>query len=66
MLVRSWRFVTLLLVTLLLGLAFAHVLERPAKMQYDAALYVTLQKTLYVARRTPNRRKPASGRARRL
>ncbi|MGH9425392.1 MAG: DUF1772 domain-containing protein [Terriglobia bacterium] len=48
MFVRSWRFVTLLLVALLTGLAFAHVLERPAKMLYDAAFYVTLQKTLYV------------------
>lgn len=54
MLIRSWRFVTILLVALLLGLAFAHVLERPAKMQYDAALYVTLQKTLYVAWGPPN------------
>jgi hypothetical protein len=54
MLVKSWRFVTLLLVALLTGLAFAHVLERPAKMLYDAALYVTLQKTLYVAWGPPN------------
>jgi hypothetical protein len=41
---RSWRFVTLLLAALLTGLAFAHVLERPAKMLYDAALYVTCKK----------------------
>jgi hypothetical protein len=54
MLVKSWRFVTLLLVALLTGLAFAHVLERPAKMLYDAALYITLQKTLYVAWGPPN------------
>ena len=54
MLVKSWRFITLLLVALLTGLAFAHVLERPAKMLYDAALYVTLQKTLYVAWGPPN------------
>ena len=54
MLIRSWRFVTILLVALLLGLSFAHVLELPAKMQYDAALYVTLQKTLYVAWGPPN------------
>src|SRR6266700_47928 len=54
MLIRSWRFVTILLVSLLLGLAFAHVLERPAKMRYDAALYITLQKTLYVAWGPPN------------
>lgn len=54
MLIKTWRFVTILLVALLLGLAFAHVLERPAKMQYDAALYITLQKTLYVAWGPPN------------
>ena len=54
MLIRSWRFMTLLLVALLTGLAFAHVLERPAKMLYDAALYITLQKTLYVAWGPPN------------
>ena len=45
MLIQIWRFVTILLVALLMGLAFAHVLERPAKMQYDAQLYITLQKT---------------------
>ena len=28
------RFATILLVALLAGLAFAHVLERPAKMQW--------------------------------
>lgn len=54
MLIKSWRFITLLLVALLTGLAFAHVLERPAKMLYDAALYVTVQKTLYVAWGPPN------------
>ena len=42
MLIKTWRFVTVLLVALLLGLAFAHVLERPAKMPYDADLYVAL------------------------
>jgi hypothetical protein len=43
-----FRVVTTLLVALLSGLAFAHVLELPAKMQYDAALYITLQKSLYI------------------
>ncbi len=42
------RFAAILLVALVSGLAFAHVLEQPAKMQYDAALYITLQKSLYV------------------
>ncbi len=30
-----------------MGLAFAHVLEQSAKMQYDAVFYLTLQKSLY-------------------
>ena len=45
---RLLRFATILLVALLSGLAFAHVLELSAKMQYDAVLYITLQKSLYV------------------
>jgi hypothetical protein len=45
---QIWGFITLLLVALLLGLSFAHVLERPAKMTYDGPLYVTLQRSLYV------------------
>jgi len=48
MMLNLLRFTAVLLVALLLGLAFAHVLEQPAKMQYDAALYITLQKSLYV------------------
>ena len=51
---RIWRFVAALLVALLLGTSFAHVLELPAKMRYDGALYVTLQKTLYVEWGPPN------------
>ena len=43
-----FRIATTLLVALVMGLAFAHVLERPAKMQYDAAAYIALQKSLYV------------------
>jgi hypothetical protein len=45
---KLFRLATTLLVALLVGLAFAHVLELPAKMQYDATLYITLQKSLYV------------------
>ncbi len=48
MLLRTCRFVSLVLTALLLGTSFAHVLERPAKLQYPASLYVTLQQTLYV------------------
>lgn len=36
------------MVALLTGLAFAHVLELPAKMQYDADVYIFLQQSLYV------------------
>ena len=45
---NGWRFVTIILVALVTGLAFAHLLERPAKMQYSAERYVSLQRTLYV------------------
>jgi hypothetical protein len=50
-----WRFITIMLVALTTGLAFAHVLELPARMLYDANLYVTVQKTLYaITWRPPN------------
>ncbi|MEP7063838.1 MAG: DUF1772 domain-containing protein [Betaproteobacteria bacterium] len=49
-----WRYITILLVALLQGLAFAHVLEMPAKMQYEGALYLELQRTLYVQWGAPN------------
>ncbi len=48
------RFTTILLVALLTGLAFAHVLEQPAKVQYDPALYIGLQQSLYVQWGPPN------------
>lgn len=54
MLIKTWRFATILLVALILGLAFAHVLERPAKMLYDATFYFAVQKTLYVEWGPPN------------
>ncbi len=47
MLLKTWRFITLMLVALFMGLEFCHVLELPAKMQYDGARYVTIQNTLY-------------------
>jgi hypothetical protein len=49
-----WRFITLIAVALLMGTTFAHVLEMPAKMKYDGALYVTLQDSLYVEWGPPN------------
>ncbi|HEX5125931.1 MAG TPA: hypothetical protein VFW00_04250 [Rhodocyclaceae bacterium] len=54
MFVKVWRFMTLLLVALLTGLAFAHVLERPVKLHYDAATYIYLQQTLYKEWGPPN------------
>jgi len=54
MLLISLRFLALMLAALAAGTSFAHVLERPAKMRYDAALYGTLQKTLYVHWGPPN------------
>jgi hypothetical protein len=46
-LLRTWRFITLILVALFMGLEFAHTLELPAKLQYNGAFYVTIQNTLY-------------------
>lgn len=50
----AWRLLTIVLVALLQGLAFAHLLELPAKMQYDGALYMELQRTLYTQWGPPN------------
>src|SRR5215207_2427590 len=36
---RTWHVVALVLVALVLGTSFAHVLQWPAKLQYDGALY---------------------------
>jgi hypothetical protein len=46
---KNWRFITLLLSALVTGMAFCHALELPAKMQYSAELYLTMQNSLYVA-----------------
>ena len=54
MLIKAWRFMTLLLTALLMGMTFCHVLELPAKMQYDAAFYLTIHRSLYVAFGMPN------------
>lgn len=50
----TFRFVTLILIALSMGMAFCHTLELPAKLQYDGALYVTIQNSLYVAFGSPN------------
>ena len=55
MLIKSWRFVAILLVALLLGLVVrARARAACQDARYDAGLYVTLQKTLYVAWGPPN------------
>jgi hypothetical protein len=47
MFLRTWRFITLILTALNMGLAFCHLMEMPAKMRYDAALYATINNSLY-------------------
>jgi hypothetical protein len=47
MVVKIWRFLTLVLTALALTMTSAHVLELPAKMRYDPALYTTVNGTLY-------------------
>ncbi|RCJ41239.1 DUF1772 domain-containing protein [Nostoc minutum NIES-26] len=47
MFLRMWRFTTIILTALLMGMTFCHVLELSAKMNYDGSLYVTVQNSLY-------------------
>jgi hypothetical protein len=49
MLLKTWRFVTIMLTALSMGMAFCHLLELPAKMAYTGALWLTLLQTLYGA-----------------
>jgi hypothetical protein len=44
---RLLRMITLICTALVTGLAFAHVLELPQKMSYDAAEYARVQHSLY-------------------
>ena len=44
---RLWRTWTVLMLALAMGLAWAHLLEMPPKMQLDAQLYTHLDRTLY-------------------
>jgi hypothetical protein len=37
-----WRFITLMLTALSMGLAFCHLLERPARLGWDGALWTTV------------------------
>jgi hypothetical protein len=47
MLLRVWRFLTLVLSALALTMTSAHVLELPQKMGYGAELYAAVNTTLY-------------------
>lgn len=47
MFLKTWRFVTIMLVAVALSAALAHLMELPGKMSYDAHLYVLLHRTLY-------------------
>lgn len=47
MLLKTWRFVTLMLAALALTMTSAHVLELPQKMAYDAELYAAVNTSLY-------------------
>lgn len=47
MFLRIWRLITIILAALTMGTAFAHALELPAKMNYDASLYTTINQSLY-------------------
>ncbi|MBX6320816.1 MAG: hypothetical protein IRY94_03220 [Rhodospirillaceae bacterium] len=46
---KALRLLSLLLVALTLGLAFAHVMEFPGKLRFDGPLWLTVQQNLYVA-----------------
>ena len=47
MFLRTWRFVTILLTALLMGMTLAHTLEMPMKMKVDGTLWMTFQHSLY-------------------
>jgi hypothetical protein len=47
MLLRTWRFITITLAALLMGMSFAHTLEMPMKMKVDGPLWLTFQHNLY-------------------
>lgn len=44
---RTLRFVTLMLTALTVGMAFAHLLQMPAKLAYGGPQWLLLQHTLY-------------------
>lgn len=43
MLLRTWRFLTIILVSLSMAMAFCHLLQLPPRMSYDGAQWVATQ-----------------------
>jgi len=43
MILRTWRFLTIILVSLSMAMAFCHLLQLPPRMSYDGAQWVTTQ-----------------------
>jgi hypothetical protein len=43
MLLRTWRFLTIILVSLSMAMAFCHLLQLPPRMSYDSAQWVATQ-----------------------
>lgn len=43
MILRTWRFLTIILVSLSMAMAFCHLLQLPLRMSYDGAQWVTTQ-----------------------
>jgi hypothetical protein len=44
---RAWRFTTVMLSALSMGMAFCHLLALPAKLAYPGPVWLLLQQTLY-------------------
>jgi hypothetical protein len=47
MLVKFWRLGTIMFTALSMGVALCHLLEMPAKITFDGAVWLTLLQTLY-------------------
>jgi hypothetical protein len=43
MLLKAWRFITIIFVSLSMGMAFSHLLQMPPRMSYDALLWRATQ-----------------------
>jgi hypothetical protein len=48
MLLKLWRFITIMLTVVAFATAFSHLLELPPKLDYEPALYLRLHRSLYV------------------